>query len=284
MIIVSGATGSIGSHLVRLLAAARVPVRALVRDPARLPSPGPTVDVVVADLDRPDTLRAATAGGERLFLLSPGPDVPAQDRAQIEAARAAGIRHVVMVSSLGAELGGIAGGGPHLAGEALLRESGLAWTILHPSEFMSNTLWWRPTIEAAGAIFAPSGTGRVGFIDPADIAEVAAAALCGDGHESVVHRLTGPAALTTADIAAAIAESIGRPVRHVDIPDQAFRAASLQAGVPAPVVEMLSIYYEAVRAGRVDVVTDDVTRLLGRPATSYADWLARNAASFRAAA
>jgi uncharacterized protein YbjT (DUF2867 family) len=279
MILITGATGNIGRHLTEELAGRGERVRALVRDPARLAGP---LDVVAGDLDRPETLRPAMAGVSRVFLLAPGPDAAAQDAAVIAAAVAAGVEHVVMVSSLGAELGGIAGGRLHMAGEALLRESGLRWTLLRPSEFMTNTLWWRDSIASAGAIFVPTGGGRVGFVDPADIAAVAARVLTGDGHHERTYRLTGPAALTTAEIAGHLSAVLDRDVRHVDIGDDDFRNSLARAGFPAPLIEMQSEYNAAIRAGTVDVVTDDVPRLLGRPARDYRTWATANAAAFGA--
>jgi uncharacterized protein YbjT (DUF2867 family) len=281
MILLTGATGNIGRHLTDELADLGVPVRALVRDPAKL-ADRHGLEVVAGDLDRPETLRPALAGVSRVFLLAPGLDVPAQDAAVIGAAVEAGVRHVVMVSSLGAELGGIGGGRPHQPGEALLRGSGLSWTLLRPSEYMSNTLWWRDGITSAGAIFAPTGSGRVGFVDPADIAAVAARALTGEGHEGAIYRLTGPEPLTTAEIADHLGAVLDRTVRHVDVDDGGFRSGLARAGFPAPLIEMQSEYCAAVKAGTVDIVTDDVPRLLGRPARDYRTWAMANAAAFGA--
>jgi uncharacterized protein YbjT (DUF2867 family) len=280
MILLTGATGRIGGVALSALVQAGESVRVLARNPARLADAGPLVEAVAGDLDDPATLTPAMEGADRMLMLAPGPDIAAQDAAMIAAAQQAGLRQVVMVSSLGAELGGIAGGGPHLPGEALLKESGLGWTILHPTEFMTNTIWWAETIRPTGSVFLPTGTGRVGFIDPADIGEVAAAVLTGDGHNGQIYRLTGPEALTTADVAALIGQSRGEPVTHVDVTPEAMAEGMTQAGMPPPLIDMMVTYYGAVKEGRVDVVTDDVPRLLGRPARSFAHWLAGNAAVF----
>ncbi|MDQ3734707.1 MAG: SDR family oxidoreductase [Actinomycetota bacterium] len=280
MIVVTGGTGNIGRHVLEELAKTDAAVRVLARDPSRVSDYQDRLDVVAADLDDPATLGPALQGVERLFILAPGPDVPAQDAALIRAAVQAGVRHVVMVSSLGAELGGIAGGRPHLPGEALLRESGLEWTVLHPSEFMTNTAWWRDTILSAGSIFVPSGSGRVGFVDPADIGAVAAKVLTTDGHHGQTYRLTGPEALRTADIAAVLSEVLDRPVQHVDVPAQAFRAGMEQAGMPPFLIDMQVEYYAAVIDGVVDIVSPDVPNLLGRPATDFRSWAQANADAF----
>jgi len=182
---------------------------------------------------------------------------------------------------LGAELGGIGGGSQHLPGEVLLRESGLPWAILHPSEFMTNTTWWADSIAAASAIFVPSGTGRVALIDPTDIAEVAAHVLTTPQQDGKIYRLTGPEAMTTADIAAHLTDILGRSIRHIDIPAAEFSARLLKSGLPPTLVDAQLKYYAAVKAGTADVVTSDVEQLLGRPATGYLTWLKRYASSFR---
>lgn len=268
MIAVTGPTGSIGRQLIALLDAEDAPVRLLVRDPRRTGRG----DAVAADLDDPASLDGAWAGADRLFLLSPGPDTPAQDAAAIAAAGRAGVEHVVLLSSLGVDVGGVGGGRPHLPGEEALKASGLGWTILRPSEFMTNTLGFLPELHAAGTVSVPSGTGRVGFVAPADIAAVACAALTQPRHQERVYRPTGPAALSIADVAGVLGEVAGVPARHVDMSTEAFRAAAGAAGKPAPMIELLTEYYEAVAAGRMGLVSTDVQTVTGRPATSFADW------------
>ncbi len=280
LILVTGATGNIGRPLLEELVDIEAAIRILVRNPSRLGERFDHLDIVAGDLDEPATLAAAMEGVSRVFLLAPGPDVPAQDAAVIAAAVRAGVEHVVMVSSLGAELGGIAGGGPHLPGEALLRESGLAWTVLHPSEFMPNTIWWRDTILSAGSILVPTGTGRIGFVDPADIAAVAAHVLTTAGHDGQTYRITGPQALSTADVASVLGEVLDRPVRHVDVPEDGFRAGMEQAGLPPFLIDMQVEYCAAVRAGTVDIVSPDVPHLLGRPANDYRSWAKAHADAF----
>ncbi|MBJ7603692.1 MAG: SDR family oxidoreductase [Candidatus Dormibacteraeota bacterium] len=282
LILVTGAGGNIGGPLVSRLVAMGLEIRILSRDPADKSSAAGTVQVIQGDLDRRDTLDRALDGVTRLFALSPGPDVPLQDANLLSAAERARVRQVVLLSSLGAELGGIGGGSQHLPGEVLLRESGLPWTILHPSEFMTNTTWWADSIAAASAIFVPSGTGRVALIDPTDIAEVAAHVLTTPQQDDgKIYRLTGPEPMTTADIAAHLTDILGRSIRHIDIPAAEFSAQLLKSGLPPPLVDLQLKYYAAVKAGTADVVTSDVEQLLSRPATGYRTWLEQHAALFR---
>jgi len=283
LILVTGGTGNIGRPLLDELVEAEAAARVLVRDRTGSSDPDSSLELVTGDLDRPATLRPALEGVSRVFLLAPGPDVTAQDAAVIRAAAQAGVEHLVMVSSLGAKLGGIAGGRSHLPGEALLRESGLAWTVLHPSEFMTNTIRWRDTILSAGSIFLPTGTGRVGFVDPADIAAVAAHVLTTNGHHEKTYRITGPEALSTAEVAGHLADVLGRTVDHVDLPEANFRSSLERAGLPAFLIDFQIEYCAAVRAGAVDIVSPDVPVLLGRPATDYRTWARAHAAAFAGA-
>lgn len=280
MILVTGATGNIGKHLARQLAEMGQRTRVLVRDPSKFDTSGAALEIVQGDLNQPDALESAFRGVVKLFLLSPGPDVPAQDTALVQASQHASLNHVVMLSSLGAELGGIGGGRPHMPGEKLLQDSGIPWTILHPSEFMTNTLWWSESIRSAGAIFVPTGTGRIGFIDPADIAAVAAHVLTSPGHEGKTYRLTGPEALSTADIAEHLSAILGKPIRHIDVPEAAFREGMQATGFPPPLIEMQVEYCAAVKEGRVGIVTNEIEQLLGRPPHSYAAWAHENARAF----
>lgn len=279
MIALTAATGNIGRVLTGMLAG--TPLRLLVRDSAApdVPASGPDRQVVTADLDRPESLPAALEGVDRLFLLSPGPDTPAQDAAAIAAARTAGVEHVVLLSSLGVEAGGIGGGTAHAPGEQLLTGSGFSWTVLRPNEFMTNTLRWIPEITGRGSVSLPTGNGRVGFVAPADIAAVAAAALLDPGrHTGRIHRLTGPVSLTTADAAAQLAGALGTTAIHHDISDDAFRAAAGRAGMPPVMIEIFSAYYRALPSGAMDLVTDDVATVTGRAATSFTAWAADAAA------
>ncbi|MBF6593155.1 MAG: SDR family oxidoreductase [Thermaceae bacterium] len=276
MIAITAATGNIGHHLAQKLAQASIPARLLVRELGKADTFGGKLEAIAANLDHPQTLAAALSGITQLFLLSPGPDTPGQDVAAIAAAQQAGVRHIVLLSSLGVELGGIGGGRPHAPGEELLRQSGLEWTILRPSEFMTNTLWWLPEIKARGSISVPSGSGAVGFIDPADIAAVAFTVLTQSPQAGKTYRLTGPEALSTAEVAALYGAVLGKPVRHNDISDADYRSSAKQAQMPQAMIEMLSEYNAALKEGRMNVLTADVQQVTGRAPTRFADWVRAN--------
>ena len=272
MIALTGATGNIGRHLAQLLATASIPARLLVRDPAKADTFSGVLAAIAADFDHPDTFVAALTGVTAFFLLSPGPNTPTQDAAAIAAAQRAGVRHIVLLSSLGIEAGGVGGGRPHEPGESVLKNSGLDWTILRPSEFMSNTLAWLPEIRARGTISVPTGDGAVALIAPRDIAAVAFAAFTTPNHIGHTYRLTGPELLTTAAIAVRLSTVLGTPIQHVDVTNAEFLAAAQQAHMPDPLIALFAEYYVALKQGRMALQTDDVAQVTGRPATPYLEW------------
>jgi uncharacterized protein YbjT (DUF2867 family) len=278
MFVVTAPTGNIGRDLVPLLIAAGGRVRALARDPAKVEA-REGLEVVRADLDRSGELAPQLRRADALFLLSPGPNVAAQDTAVITAAKAAGVRRVVMLSSWGIAFD--AGGGPaHRPGEEALRASGLAFTILRPSEFMSNALRWAGTIAAQGVVYEPGGEGRHAVIDPRDIAAVAAKVLTTPGHEGAVYVLTGSEATSPGERVATLARVLGRPLTRVEVPDEALGEQLRGAGLPPFLIEAIVRFYTLVRRGEIAGTSPDVERLLGRPAATFEDWARRNAAAF----
>lgn len=280
MILVIGATGNIGGRALRDLAGAGVAVRALSRNPSKLPSLGDHIETVAGDLDHPDTIAAALAGIDRVLLSAASSNPVLHEANVIRQAREAGVEHLVLISSLGVEYG--VGSGPaHQPGEVALRSSGLSWTILRGMAYMTNALRWRDTIRSSGAFYEPTGTGRQAMIDPEDIGAVAAKVLTTPGHEGMTYELTGPEALSSDDYAAKLAAAVGRPIRHVDIPADAFRDAMLKAGVPQVVLDPVAGFYALVKAGRLDMVTPTVEEIVGAPAGTFDAWAERNAPAFR---
>jgi uncharacterized protein YbjT (DUF2867 family) len=275
-VLVAGATGNIGGELVRALAAAGAPVRALVRaePPADLPS---GVEAVVGDLDRPDSLRGPLEGAEAAFLLPGFSDMPGV----MERIRDAGLRRVVLLS------GGSAGEGDRddaitrymRASEAAVRDGGVAWTILRPSGFTSNTLEWADAVRARDVVRAPFADVPIAVIDPYDIAAVAAVALLGSDHEQRALRLTGPEPLRPADRARILGEVLGREIRFEGQPDDEAHA-EMSAAMPAQyVAAFFSFYVE----GKLDesAVLPTVEEVCGRPPRTFAQWAAAHADAFR---
>jgi len=281
MLLVTGATGHVGRELVRELDARGAAFRVLVRDPARAAGLPDRAERVIGDLDRPATLAAAMDGVERLFLLVPGIGIEHTEHA-VAAARAAGVRHVVYLSSY-AVIGDPvpAMGRWHREREELIRASGIPATFLRPGGFMTNAFDWLPTLRAGGYVLDPVGPGRAAPIDPADIAAVAAVTLTEGGHEGEQYLLTGGETFTVAEQVQILAKTTGRDIeiRAVATPAEAVRFR-YPHGAPQALADALIEGLTLMRADTVGVRTDTVRRLLGRAPRTFADWCARNAAAF----
>jgi uncharacterized protein YbjT (DUF2867 family) len=281
MLLVTGATGTVGRELVRALAATNAELRVLVREPARAAGLPERAERVVGDLDEPATLTAAFTGADGVFLLTPGIGTRHTVHA-VAAARAAGVGHIVHLSSfnvLGDPMPAM--GRWHHEREEIIRASGIPATFLRPGGFMTNALEWAPTILDAGQVIDPVGPGRFAPIDPADIAAVAALVLTQDGHEGEEYVLTGDELLTVTDQVQIIAKAIGRDieVRPAATPAEAV-ASRFPGGGPPALLEALTEGFALMRADTTGLRTDTVRRLLGRRPGTFADWCARNAAAF----
>jgi uncharacterized protein YbjT (DUF2867 family) len=278
MILVIGGTGHVGRELVRELDARGAKTRLLVRDASR----AGRHESVVGDLDRPDTLPAAFEGVERVFLLTPGTGLD-HTRHALAAARAAGVSHIVHLSSFHVLVDPLpAMGRWHHAREELIRASGIPATFLRPGGFMTNALEWVPTIRSGGYVLDPSGPGRYAPIDPADIGAVAALALTEDGHAGQAYALTGAELVTAAEQIGILADVLGTEleVRPVNTADQAV-AARFPRGGPQELMDAAAEWFPIMRADTVGYRTDTVQRLLGRAPGTFADWCARHADAFR---
>ncbi|MBA9045255.1 SDR family oxidoreductase [Streptomyces griseofuscus] len=274
MIAVTGATGNVGRALVdRLLAAGR-PVRALTRDPKRaaLPERAEVVEF------RPEEPAALFDGVSGVFLYAQAVTEPL-----LAAARAAGVRHAVLLSS------GIVREGAdethpihvlHANAERLIRDSGLEWTFLRPNGFATNALQWASQIRAGNTVRGVYADAVAAPIHEDDIAAVAERVLLDDGHEGAVHRLTGPAAATNADQVAAIGAAVGRELTFVEI-DPAAAGPELFPYLDAHMLDRLLKTFEAT-IGVTPEITDTVERITGTPARTFARWARDHAADFGA--
>ena len=273
MIVVTGATGNIGLPLVQMLRSESHAMRVIARDPARATKLlGP--DVPIVDAASPDAL----AGASKAFLLGhAGPELGRQAGAFAERARAAGVEHVVAISS-----GTIAMDPPTTIGrwhaelEADVRATGIAWTFVRPGNFASNALRWAGTIRGKSTVFAAKPDGASAPIDPYDIAAVAFAALVNDGHAGKTYAVMGPARMTAREQVAVIAEVIGRPLSLVEVSPEQARAGMIGAGMP---VQMADSIVELL--GRSDPkLTTTVKDVTGREPRTFATWVAANRAAF----
>jgi uncharacterized protein YbjT (DUF2867 family) len=284
MILVTGATGHVGSELVRLLAAAGTPARALVHSPDKAaPIQRLGLETAVGDFEQPDTLDAAMAGCDRLFLLSPPtPRQPQQEQQVIDAAKRAGVAHVVKQSVPWADDPdtGLVFCRWHGQIEQHLEGSGLSYTLLRPSNFMQNFLMSAQPVADQGVLYGMTGEGRVAFIDTRDIAAVAAELLTSPGHQGTSYTLTGPEALTSAEVAERLSAATGHQVRYVDLPPEAFGQALAGAGLPGWLVDGLIEANTMLAAGQGATVTDEAAKVTGRPPRTFAQFAADHRVAF----
>lgn len=274
MICITGAGGTLGSALVRQLTAARVPFRAAHFSEAKAEAARATgIETAVIDYAQPASLKAAFRGCYELFLLGPTVENQTQlELAAVEAAQAAGVRHVVKQSVLGAEGEDYSFAKIHRPVEKALESSGLAWTFLRPSGFMQNVVTFlAPTIRAEGRFYSACGQARISHVDVRDIAAVALRALTGPGHAGKAYVLTGPEALTYDQLASLLSKALGRPVQHVDVPPSDLKGAMLAEGIPERIAEWLLDLERYYREGRASRVTNDVEQVTGRAPRRFAD-------------
>lgn len=273
MILVTGATGTIGSEVVRQLAARGEKVRALSREPAQARVPSGVEAVPGHHRDRA-SVEAAMAGAEAAFLVGVfGPDDAEHDRGLVEAAKAAGVRRIVKLSAIGTgdpRLGVF--GTWHLPGEEAVRASGLEWTVLRPSAFASNTLSWVTAVREGTPAPNMMGDGRQGVVDPRDVAEIAVAALLDPRHAGRTYTLTGPETLSAHEQAAVLGEVLGRPVPLHDLSPEERRQQLLASGLSETYADGLMTTARFIHEGGNDLVTEDAPEVLGRPARTYRQW------------
>ncbi|WP_030673414.1 NAD(P)H-binding protein [Streptomyces sp. NRRL B-1347] len=281
MIVVTGATGNIGRTLVPLLAAAGEDVVAVSRRerPADLPA---GVRHARADVGDAAGMRPVLDGADALFLLLGGElnSHGESPRALVDAAARGGVERIVLVSS---QLNSTRPEAPSHARlrafEAAVRGSGRDFTVLRPSGFASNAFAWADAVRAERTVHAPFGDVALPVVDPADIAEVAAAALREGGHAGRTYELTGPEAVSPRQQAATIAGALGEEVAFVELSREQAHAQMARFMPEEAIGGTLDVLGVPLPAERK--VSGDVERVLGRPARPFAEWAARHAPAFR---
>ena len=281
MILITGATGAVGSEVVKRLSAQGVQVRAVTRDPRKADANRlPHVQFVRGDFEDLDSMRRACSGVDRAFLLTNSTErTEHQQIAFTRVAEQSGVRHIVKLSQLHADMHS-----PgrflryHAAVEAAVQASGLTFTFLRPNLYMQGLLNFQQSIREKSAFFAAAGDARISAVDVRDLADVAVAALTTSQHDNKIYALTGPDALTFAEIAHQLSESIGRTIMFIDVPPEAMRAALADLGFPAWQADGLLEEFAIYRRGQAAAVEPGVREALGRPPRSF-DEFARDYAS-----
>ncbi|GAB2553479.1 NAD(P)H-binding protein [Kribbella endophytica] len=278
MILVTGATGNVGRHVVDGLLASGADVRALVRQPllAGLPA---GVELVVGDITDPEAVRKAAAGAEAAFLL--WPSYSADGAAPVVAALTEQVARVVYLSALNvddeqpASLNGVWG-----QVEQLLVESDADWTFLRPGGFASNTLEWTEEIRSGGAVAMPSPKAGRSLIHERDIADVAVLALLDEAHSGKKYLLTGPEVLTQAEQVATIGAAVGREISVEEQSAEQARAVMLAAGADPVFVDSGLAYWESL-VDSPEPIHPTYAELTGRPGRTYQEWVDEHRDEFR---
>ena len=280
--LIFGGTGNIGSRVTERLIARGERPSVFVRNAKKAKVLfGDQVDIHVGDLEQPrSSLAAALAGIDGVFLVTDGPDLESRDRAVAVAAKSAGVRHVVKLSTLDVQTG--VGTGPwHARGEVAVRESGVAFTFIQSAGFMLNALGWSDSIRELSVLRTSTGQGKIAFIHPDDIADVAIAALITRDHDGRSLVITGPEALSYGEMAAAIGSVIGKRVRFEEISDEQAYAGVVRWAGKGPYADALVDIWRAVREGRLATVSNGVKRVLERKAIPFERWAEANANAFQ---
>jgi uncharacterized protein YbjT (DUF2867 family) len=279
-ILVTGATGNVGRPLVAGLLADGARVRALTRDPATADFP-PSVAVAGGDYAAPGTLAAEAVRGADAVFVNIGA-LREHAGELIAAARRAGVSKIVMLSSIAVRDEGdqiLSLGRQHKAVEDAVKAAGVDWTILRCGGFATNTLTWAASVRAEGVVRFPYGEAALALIAEQDIAAAAVRVLLDPGHTGQTYVLTGAESLTQIRQAEAIGKAIGRPVRFEELSPEQFQQFATQH-FPAPVVEDL-LKALASYVGKTAYMTADLEKIIGRPATSYAQWAVQHADAYR---
>jgi uncharacterized protein YbjT (DUF2867 family) len=281
MILVTGAGGTVGSEVVEQLGAAKAPFRVGHSTKEKVKAARASgLDAVLVDYCRPDTLREAFQNLEKLFLLGPSvADQTELERNAVEAARGAGVMHIVKLSVWGAEEEAFEFGRIHRAVERAIESTGIPWTFLRPNGFMQNVVnYMGDSIRSEGEFYSAVGDARISHVDVRDIAAVAVTALTGIGHEGKAYTLSGPDALTYDEMASELSKALGRTIRHIDLPPSDLKTGMLASGIPEEIADRLLDLERYYREGEASRVTNDVREVTGREPTRFAQY-ARECAS-----
>ena len=279
MILVTTA-GKVGSEAARLLAGRGVPVRVLVRDPAKAAALAQSgVEVAEGDLEVPATIDAAMQGVSAVVLVSPA--VPVQELSVVDSAVRAGAGHVVKITSKASADSPIARRRGQAEIEDGLIASGLGYTLLRNNAYMQNFLMSAPSIARTGSFGSAANDGRVGMIDARDVAAVAAQiAVSPAVHAGKTYWPTGPEAITFSDAAAVLSKVLGRLVTFQPLTVEEQTQAMIDVGLPESLAAINAQAVALFAEGDSDYVTGDVPAILGRPARTFGQFAADYAAAF----
>ena len=275
MILVTGATGNVGKHIVSQLAEGGQKVRALTRDLARLEARSPLVEWVQGDLDQKETVLPALKDVKKMFLLIRSPVA----LELVQMAAEAGVEHIVLLSSssvLEDSAGVTFNARRHLVVEQAIQAAGLKWTFVRPGAFATNALQWAANIRQESAVHLPYPEAHLASVHEADIAAVSAAALTEEDMAGKAFHLTGPTSLTQREMVATIGTVLGKSLHFDELSPDQYRESGQ---VPPQYADVLLKHWSA-RNGIPAQTTDAVEGVTGRPARSFAQWATDHKADF----
>lgn len=276
-LLITGATGNVGTELIKLLSAQNISFRAMMRsgqDAEKMFGMN-NAEVVIGDFNNTKTLADALEGIERAFLLTNSSELAeTQQKNFIEAARQAGVKHIVKLSQWAADAAS-----PvrflryHAVVEEKIKESGIGYTFLRPNLFMQGLLGFREPIAKQGKFFAPIGDAKISMVDVRDIAAAAAAALTADGHEEKIYNLTGRETLSHAEVAEKLSAALNRSVQFIDVSPEEMRAALVQYQFPEWQADGLIEDYAHYKRGEAAEIANGVQDATGKQPRSFDDFV-----------
>lgn len=282
MILITGASGNVGREVLKQVTQTGVRVRAAYQSVSKAAAAPSGVDLVTMDYNDPATVRAALKDVDRVFLVGPpSSNLVSLERKAVDEIKRSGVKHLVKLSAMG----GRAAIFPrqHAESEDYIQSSAVTYTFLRPNGFMQNFVNYNSaTINTQNAFYGCQGEGKVSHIDIRYLAAVAVKVLTENGHEGKAYTLTGPAALTNAEIAQILSDDLGREIRYVDLPPAQFKQALLGAGLKEWDADALIDLQRFYREGGASSVMPDAERLLGRKPTSFEQFSRDHRQAFQA--
>ena len=284
MILLTGATGRVGTAAAKALMQMGEPFKVLVRSPEKLAVSGPNVQVVRGDLADADAVEEAVADATRaLIVMGNHPDQAMLERRFTDLAVSAGVRHLVKVSSMEASPEATAVlPKNHFETEQHIQRLGVEWTFLRPNYYMQNMLMYAASISRASSFALPLGSAKTAMVDARDVGEVAAAVLAGEGHAGQIYQLTGPALIDFHEAAGEMSQVLGREIAYIEQTPEAFHGVLAQFIHSTWQLDAVCELFAEIAGGSLEQLTDTTATLLGRPAKSLAEFTGEFAPAFQA--
>ena len=285
MILLTGATGRVGTAAAKALMQMGEPFKVMVRSPEKLAVSGPNMQVVTGDLANAAAVEEAVAGATRaLIVLGNHPDQATLERRFSEQAVSAGVRHLVKVSSMEASPEATAVlPKNHFETEQHIQRLGVEWTFLRPNYYMQNMLMYAASISRGSRFALPLGSAKTAMVDARDVGEVAAAVLTGEGHAGQIYQLTGPALMDFHEAAGVMSQVLGRDIVYIEQTPEAFHDVLAEFIHSKWQLDAVCELFAEIAGGSLEQLTDTTAELLGRPAKSLAEFTAEFAPAFQAA-